>query len=237
MDLEEKIASYEASAETIELVLNTKIVLLVGISGAGKDTVKHRLLQKPIFNGIVSHTTRQPRLNNGVPEVEDVDYHFTDQATAEQMINEQAFIEVKYVHGTVYGTSVETVRRIHDAGKIAIADVDVQGVAEYKQMSDQVTAIFILPPSYDVWRERLARRYNTVEEFEAEFPRRRESAIMELEKALTTTYYHFIINDDLARTVRVAEEIATEPESVRSKDGLARDLARQLLKEIKSHAA
>lgn len=235
MNLEQKIASYEASAVTLELVRNTKIVLLVGISGAGKDTVKHQLLQQPVFSDIVSHTTRAPRVNNGVAEVEGVDYHFIDQTTAEQMIDNHEFIEVKFVHGTVYGTSVAEVKKTHDAGKIAITDVDVQGVTEYKQMSDDVVAIFILPPSYDTWRERLSHRYATDQEFEAEFPRRRESAIMELEKALTTPYYHFIINDYLERTVRVAEEIATEPEMVRSKDGPIRELALKLLDEIKSH--
>lgn len=235
MNLEQKIASYEASAETIELVRNTKIVLLVGISGAGKDTVKHQLLQKPIFRDIVSHTTRPARVNNGVAEVEGVDYHFIDQMTAEKMIDSREFIEVKFVHGTVYGTSVAEVKKTHDDGKIAITDVDVQGVSEYKQMSDQVVAIFILPPSYDVWRERLSHRYASDEEFEAEFPRRRESAIMELEKALATPYYHFIINGDLEHTVLVAEEIATEPEMVRSKDEEIRLLAAELLQEIKSH--
>jgi guanylate kinase len=235
MNLEQKIASYEASTETVELVRDTKIVLLVGISGAGKDTVKQHLLEKPVFRDIVSHTTRAPRVNNGVPEIEDVDYHFINQTTAEKMIDNQEFIEVKFVHDTVYGTSVAELKKTHDAGKIAVTDIDVQGVSEYKQMSSQVVAIFILPPSYDVWRERLSHRYATNEEFEAEFPRRRESAIMELEKALTTSYYHFIINGDLDRTVRVAEEIATEPEMVRSKDEEIRLLAAELLQEIKSH--
>ncbi len=237
MDLEQKIANYKPSVEAVELVRNTKIVLLVGISGAGKDTVKHYLLQQPAFMDIISHTTRQPRVNNGVPEVEDQNYHFIDQATAQQMVNDQQFIEVKLVHGTIYGTSVEALQRIHDARKIAVTDIDVQGVAEYRQMSDQVIAIFILPPSYDIWRERLARRYTTLEEFEAEFPRRHESAISELEKAITTPYYHFIVNDDLERTVRVAEEIASQPEMVRSKDVEIRALANQLLAGIKSHAA
>ncbi len=237
MDLEQKITDYAASPEAAELVKNTKIVLLVGISGAGKDTVKHRLLQKPIFSDVVSHTTRAPRSNNGVTEIEDVDYHFVDLQTAERMVDNHEFIEVKFVHGTVYGTSVAEVQRIHDENKIAVTDVDVQGVAEYKNMSDQVIAIFILPPSYDVWRERLSHRYASAEEFEAEFPRRHESAIMELEKAIATPYYHFIINDDLERTVRVAEEIARKPESMHHKDVEIRELAAHLLEEIKSQHA
>ena len=232
MNLEQLIAEYEPSVETIALIQSTTVVLLVGISGAGKDTIKKQLLDKPDYHDIVSHTTRAPRANNGIAEIADVDYHFIDDATATNMLNEQAFIEAKFVHGTVYGTSAQEVKIAHVEGKIAITDVDVQGVEEYKAISPVVVAIFILPPSYTEWRERLHKRYATTEEFEAEWPKRRASAIDEFTRALEVPYYHFIVNDELEETVRIADEIAHKPDVFLRQDDEARLLARDILEEI-----
>lgn len=235
MDLEQLTKVYEPAPETIELVQNSKITLLVGISGAGKDTIKHKLLEKEGYRDIVSHTTREPRTNNGIMEIDGKDYHFISNDIAAEMIKDKAFIEAKFVHGTVYGTSAREVELAHGSGKIAVTDIDVQGVDEYKELSRDVVAIFILPPSYAVWRERLQKRYGTIEEFEKEWPKRRVSAIMELEKALFVPYYHFIINDDLDRSVRIVDEIAHQGDLFNRKDDEARLLARDILDEIRAH--
>ena len=232
--LEHLIATYRPSDDAVELVKNTHITLLVGISGAGKDTIKRQLLMRDDYRDIVSHTTRAPRSNNGVAEVADVDYHFIDEAEARRMVEAQEFIEAKYVHGTVYGTSADELRRSHDDHKIAVTDIDVQGVAEYKQLAQSVVAIFILPPNYTAWRQRLSARYETPEEFEAEWPRRRDSAIQELTHALEVPYYHFIVNDELSESVRIADEIAHHGDVFYRKDDEVRLRARDLLAAIQT---
>ena len=70
--IEKLIREYQPSESVRQLVIQTKIVLLVGISGAGKDTTKQRLMQSPEFADIVSYTTRQPRQNKGVWEREGI---------------------------------------------------------------------------------------------------------------------------------------------------------------------
>lgn len=232
--IDQLIADYQPSDYVADLVRNTKITLLVGISGAGKDTIKKELLKKPDFRDIISHTTRSPRVNNGVMELPDVDYHFIDDTTAEKMIVNREFIEAKFVHGTVYGTSVDELKKSHDEQKIALTDIDVQGVAEYKELSQHVVAIFIIPPTYSIWRERLAQRYESPQAFEAEWTKRRNSAIDELTHALEVPYYHFIVNDDLERAVAVAEEIAHKPDVFHRKDDEARLRARDLLTAIQT---
>lgn len=231
--LEELIATYQPSEAAVEMVRGTAITLLVGISGAGKDTIKKRLLQNPDYRDIVSHTTRSPRSNNGVMEQPDVDYHFIDLATAERMLEQHEFVEAKYVHGTVYGTSVSELQRSHDEQKIAVTDLDVQGVAEYKDLASSVVAIFILPPNYTTWRQRLRARYESDDAFEAEWPRRRDSAINELSHALEVPYYHFIVNDDLDEAVGIADDIAHHGDVFYRKDDELRLRARDLLEAIK----
>jgi len=232
MTLEQMIAAYEPTPETVALVRDSQITLLVGISGAGKDTIKKHLLEKDGYSDIISHTTRAPRMNNGVPEQDGRDYHFVSPEAAHTMLANHDFIEAKLVHDTVYGTSTAEVRRAHDAQKIAITDIDVQGVDEYKELSQDVVAIFILPPSFATWRERLMQRYESVEAFALEWPKRRTSAIKELQQALSVPYYHFIINDDLARSVLVADEIAHQGDLFNRKDDEARLVARDLLEDI-----
>jgi guanylate kinase len=234
MLLKELIDQYETTDQVIDLIRATRITLLVGISGAGKDTIKNELLKSADFHDIVSHTTRAPRTNDGVPETDGAEYHFISESAAHEMLLDHQFIEAKFVHGTLYGTSLKELQEAHDQNRIAITSLDVQGVAEYKAISQDVVAVFILPPTYAIWRERLARRYESPEAFTAEWKKRRESAIRELTHALEVPYYHFIVNDSLERAVHVTGEIAHQPDVFHRKDDEARLQARDLLAAIKA---
>jgi len=235
MDIGRLIAEYQPPPSAVETIRHAKIALLVGISGAGKDTIKKALLKRPGFADIVSHTTRKPRAEAGVLEIDGQNYHFITTDIARGMLERGEFVEAKFVHGTIYGTSIAEVQRASEEG-VAITDIDVQGVAEYKAVSGQVVAIFIVPPTYDAWLERLKKRYNNNEEFESEWQKRRDSAITELTRALLLPYYHFIINDDLNQAVAAANEIIAHPtDEFHSKDDEARLSARQLLASIREH--
>lgn len=232
-DIKFLVDNYQPSEAAISLMGTSRIALLAGISGAGKDTIKRSLLaHNPIFHDIVSHTTRLPRQNNNRLENDGVDYHFIDINRAKNMLENHEFIEAKFVHGTIYGTSVAEIQKAHDNQHIAITDVDIQGVAEIKHLSPSAISIFIVPPSYDIWLERLRSRYFSAEEFEREWPKRRDSSIVELTKALETPYYHFIINDDIDRATRVAEEIILRDDVFYEKDNQARILTHELLERI-----
>ena len=232
--IEKLIREYQPSEAVRQLIIQTKIVLLVGISGAGKDTTKQRLMQSSEFADIVSYTTRQPRQNKGVWERKGIDYNYIDEATAARLLESHAFVEAKFVHGTVYGTGVKQIQDIHDADKIAVTDIDVQGVDEYKKLSPGVVAIFLLPPNYQEWRRRLSVRYASQEEFDREWPKRYNSAIREITHALEVPYYHFVINDDIDETARIVREIASKPDVYNRKDDEARLAARDLLEQLKA---
>lgn len=234
-DLKELIDNYQPSKSVKALVQSARIALFAGISGAGKDTIKRALIgRNPIFHDIVSHTTRQPRRNNNTLEQDGLDYHFVSHDDARHMLENQGFVEAKFVHGTVYGTSVAEIEKSIQESRVAITDVDVQGVAEFKKLAPEAVSIFIVPPSYDEWIERLKSRYSTEEEFVAEWPKRRASSIAELAHALEVPYYHFIINDEIERAVRVSEDIILRDDVFYEKDNEARIVTRQLLEEIES---
>lgn len=231
--LESKIINYQAPEGAKQLVEETRPVFLVGVTGAGKDTLKKSLFTTDKFHEVISHTTRLPRVNSGVLEISGTDYHFIDLGEAERLVDHQAFIEVKYVHGTVYGTSVDEFEAARRDGKVAITDIDVQGVDEYHRLSEQVIAVFVLPPSIDEWQHRLLRRYGSQAKLDLEWPVRRASALKEIKHALDCGYYQFLANDTLETAQQgVIELVRARREDREVDDQAARQLAKNLLAEL-----
>ncbi len=233
MKIETLLQDYRPSSEAVDTLQSVSIVLLVGIVSAGKDTIQGKLLEKNDYTSIVTCTTRQPRENNGVLEQDGVDYHYL---TLEQMtdnITNHRMIEVNKFGDNFYGTHVNEFKKASQTNKIVLGDIDVNGIAAFRKLApDAVTALFIVPPTYEAWQSRLEKRYSSREVFNVEWKKRRDLTINELRHALEVPYYHFIINDDLDRAVRVIDEIAHRGDAFNRHDDEARLAARDLLDAI-----
>ena len=207
MNLQSKIDGYQMSSEAAELVRKTKLLLIAGVVGGGKNTVINELLKGSEYHQIVSHTTRPPRNNHGVMEMDGTDYHFVTLAEAEKLVEEKAFVEVKYVHGNVYGTSVAELRAAHDEDMIAVTDIDIMGVVEYLDIKPDTHAIFLLPPSVETWLARLERRYGSLENHHDEIEKRLRTAYDEIKFIQQDDRFILVVNDDLETTVERIEQI------------------------------
>ncbi|MEO5949001.1 MAG: hypothetical protein ABIP74_01230 [Candidatus Saccharimonas sp.] len=205
---ERMIAAYQPSERARVLLGETAMVLMVGVSGAGRDTIINHLVAKGGYYPLVTSTTRQPRVNNGVAEQNGVEYWFVNEEQAKQRMEAGEYVEVSPVHDRINGLLLDELQRAHDTGKIAITDMDPQGALKYHELSDNVIAIFVLPPSYEEWMSRNRLRYASEEAFAEAWPRRRESAIMELEMAMRDPFYHFVINDELAHAIEACDTVA-----------------------------
>ncbi len=230
------ISSYQPSEATKHLVAATPIVLLVGISGAGKDSVKKLLLQTGNYHHIISHTSRAPRVNSGILERDGHDYHFADRDAMLRMARGGEFVEIKEYSGNLYGTSAAEIQQASDETKIAITDLEIQGVAEYKAIAPHVIALFILPPDYEEWQRRLYARYGLDEADPIDIQKRMDTAVIELEEALSQPYYHFIINTDLHKAVETAAKIAGGDDSFNKIDDSVRRQAETLLLNIRQNS-
>jgi guanylate kinase len=228
------VASYRPGQKAIDLVSHAKLLLLVGISGAGKDTLKERLLELDEFYNFVSYTTRAPRTNHGVLEEDGVAYHFITKQTALAMLERGEYIEAKEYAANVYGTSVDDLRLSIDSGKVAVNDIEVQGVDEYKRISGDVKAVFVLPPSYEEWQRRWAKRYEGGATNPDDIELRHATAKEELKLAIEKGYYEFVINDDLDASVNRVRELAN---GIRNDDEHRRGIecAKSLLEQISTH--
>ncbi|XP_021724105.1 guanylate kinase 2-like [Chenopodium quinoa] len=170
-----------------------KPIVISGPSGVGKGTLIAMLMKEfpSMFGFSVSHTTRAPREK----EVNGVHYHFTERSVMEKDIKDGKFLEFAQVHGNLYGTSVESVEVVADAGKRCILDIDVQGAKSVRASSLDAIFIFICPPSYEDLEKRLRSRGTETEE---QLQKRLRNAKGELEQGKSPGLFdHVLVNDDL----------------------------------------
>ena len=108
------------------------------------------------------------------------------------MMQEEEFFEWAEVHGYYYGTSRGMLKQAESRGSDLILDIDVQGAMKVKQILPDATSIFILPPSFEVLRERLQRRQKDTDE---QVAKRIENARQEIQYCYQ--YDYIVINREL----------------------------------------
>lgn len=186
-------------------------VILAGPSGAGKTTIRDRLLSTEgssrdwIFS--VSMTTRSPRRG----EQDGEDYRFVDRSEFERRIEAGEMLEFAEVHGELYGTPRSNLDEARAAGAHLLLDIDVQGARQVRRAVSDVVSIFILPPSGGRVIERLRSRAS---ETEGELRARLGDAMAELEAIAEFDYV--VVNDDLETAITAVSTImAAEERAVR----------------------
>ncbi len=174
-------------------------------SGAGKTSLVKALLKADSAIRLsISYTTRAPRPG----EANGRDYHFVSRERFESMLGQQEFLESAEVYGNYYGTSRTGIERDLAEGRDILLEIDWQGAAQVKQDFPAAASIFILPPSFNALRTRLAGRGQD----SAEVIERRLAAAAE-EVGHAGEFDYIIVNDDfdealsdltaIARSVRL----------------------------------
>lgn len=180
-----------------------KPVVISGPSGVGKGTLISMLMKEfpSMFGFSVSHTTRAPRNM----EKDSIHYHFTERSVMEKDIKDGKFLEFASVHGNLYGTSVEAVEVVADAGKRCILDIDVQGARSVRASSLEAIFIFVSPPSMEELEKRLRARGTETEE---QILKRLLNAQAEMEQGKSPGIFdHFLYNDNLEECYENLKEL------------------------------
>lgn len=202
----EYLQNYKLSPDALRRIADLRLTLLVAPSSSGRNTIIRELEKTGEFHFIVSDTTRRPRVNDGVPEQNGREYWFRAEEEMLQDIKNGEFLEAAVIHSQqVSGISIRELDRAQREHKIAIGDVEVVGAANIHRVKPDTRLVFVVPPDFDTWMDRLHGRGEMQED---EVRRRLESAVIEFEAAAKEPYYQFVVNDYLDAAIARVYEIA-----------------------------
>ena len=172
------------------------LVILSGVSGAGKDTIKKELIKRlEDVETLPSFTSRTMRPG----EEEGIQYHFISKDEFEEKIRKGDFYEYDLHHGNYYGTSRELMNEKINKGKIIVKDIEVNGTENLLKLlrnDTKIVTIFIKVEKEELKR-RLIERGDNIQDIEVRLSR------LEYEESKITNYDYVIKNDDFEKTVQI----------------------------------
>jgi guanylate kinase len=197
------------------------LVVVSSPSGGGKGTLIRRVLKTvPKLGYSVSFTTRSPREG----ETNGRDYFFISEESFREMIERGEFLEWAHVHTHLYGTGRAQVEKELRERRDIILEIDVQGAESVKRVVPVAVSVFILPPSYEILRERLVARGS---EQTSELAVRLRNARSEVERYKEFDYV--IVNDDADRA---AAQLAAVVYAERARRARQQQLAEEILESF-----
>jgi guanylate kinase len=168
-------------------------------SGGGKGTLIREVLRTvPNIGYSVSFTTRAIREG----EENGTHYNFVSHLEFENLIEQGEFLEYALVHGNYYGTSHRQVEKEVSAGRDIILEIDVQGADTVREKTSESVEIFILPPSFEVLKERLIARQTETQE---NLSLRLANSLSEVQQY--TKFDYIIINDEVEKAVKDLQSV------------------------------
>ncbi|MFR2534316.1 MAG: guanylate kinase [Clostridia bacterium] len=178
------------------------LVLLSGVSGAGKDTIKKELIKRmENVISLPSYTDRPVREGDVPGET----YHFVSTEEFEKMIKNDELYEYNVHHEHYYGTSRRLMSQKIASGKIIVKDIDVNGVENLINLlkkDTKVVTIFLRVPK-EILMKRLEKRIDkpSIKEIQLRLNR------FDYEESRIDMYDYVIKNNDLEKSVQIISTI------------------------------
>ncbi|XP_046415530.1 peripheral plasma membrane protein CASK isoform X3 [Neodiprion pinetum] len=155
------LVTYEEVVKLPYPAFQRKTLVLLGAHGVGRRHIKNTIIAKhpDKYAYPIPHTTRPPRND----EENERNYYFVshDDMMADIAANE--YLEYGTHEDAMYGTKLETIRKIHEEGRMAILDVEPQALKVLRTAEFAPYVVFIAAPvlqnlaDYDGSLERLAK--------------------------------------------------------------------------------
>uniref|UniRef100_UPI0037E8B20A MAGUK p55 subfamily member 6a n=1 Tax=Semicossyphus pulcher TaxID=241346 RepID=UPI0037E8B20A len=127
-----------------------KTLILIGAQGVGRRSLKNRLIvMNPLRYGTtVPFTSRRPREE----EMDGQNYCFVMREDMEKDIKESRYLEHGEYDGNLYGTKIDSIHEVVDAGRTCILDVNPQALKVLKTAEFMPFVVFIAAPELDTLR-------------------------------------------------------------------------------------
>ena len=132
------------------------LFVISGPSAVGKTSVVRYLLDKnPQLSRVITCTTRSIREN----EQDDVDYIFLSKEDFRKRIENNEFAEFSEVYENYYGVLLASIQESMSKNKISVLVINWEGFQKVKRViAENITGIFINPPSIEELEKRLRSR-------------------------------------------------------------------------------
>ena len=178
------------------------LVLLSGVSGAGKDTIKKELIKRmENVESLPSYTDRLPREGDIPGET----YNFVTTQEFEKLIDNGELYEYSVHHEHYYGTSKKLLNEKIKNGKIIVKDIEVNGVENLlKLLKDEIkiVTIFLKVPK-SALQKRLENRIDkpSLKEIQLRLNR------IDYEESRLGMYDYVIKNNNLEKKLDIIQTI------------------------------
>ena len=179
-----------------------KVLVVVGPSGVGKDTLMQKVFDKNPgkFKKGVTHTTRKMRPG----EKEGYNYYYVTEEEFLQLKDNNGLIEHNYYNGNYYGLSKKEIEDGTKGDKILYVIIDINGAKKVHELKIPANFVAILPPSEEILEKRLRGRGTESEEV---IKGRLETAKSETKEIDKSSFFNCkVYNEDLEKAVLDMEE-------------------------------
>ena len=174
------------------------LVILSGVAGAGKDTIKKELMKRmENVETLPSYTSRPIRPG----DIDGQTYNFVTKQEFEEMIRNGEFYEYDIHHNNYYGVPKKLLNEKLKNKKIIVKDVDVNGtenLIKLLQNETKIITIFLRVPKQEL-RRRLEQREDKPNEQEIILRLNR----FDYEESKMALYDYVLKNNDLEKTVQI----------------------------------
>lgn len=200
------------------------LMMVVAPSGVGKTSLTRRLVaDHQDLHLSISHTTRAKRPG----EQHERDYFFTDRATFDAMVADDAFLEWAEVYGERYGSPRGPIMGLLEQGESVLFDIDLQGAAQiHAKAPDDAVRVYLLPPSLAEMSRRLHARSQDSDEVIHRRLERAKHEIIEWD-----AFDYVIVNENFDAAYAELAHIYHAERSRRARNAWLSDFVASLLEE------
>lgn len=174
------------------------LVILSGVAGAGKDTIKKELLKRMNNVETLPSFTDRPQREG---DIAGQTYNFVNTEEFERMIKDNELYEYSVHHNHYYGTSKKLLNEKISSGKIIVKDIEVNGteaLVDLLKNDVKVVTVFLRVPKEEL-RHRLENRVDkpSIKEIELRLNR------FDYEESKISMYDYVLKNNNLEKTVQI----------------------------------
>lgn len=230
-DFQKILSDYRPSEASKEILANIPFAIMLGISGAGRNTIINHLVNSGDYHFVVSDTTRPPKVRDGRLEQNGVQYNFRSEEEVLEGLKNGDYIEAELIHDQqVSGISVRELQKAIASNKVPVNEVEIGGTRAIRAVKPDTCFFFIVPPTYSEWMYRLKGREVMSD---LELKNRLHTALNILQDGLSDNNFHFVVNDSSYASAQYIDRVVRQGNKDDLMEQQARQTAENILQELK----